>query len=274
MNLKSHTCAAKTHRTATGSAYQADIGHGQRLRQSRAKRASCFGWAAWIGLILCISADLLQPPGAGTEELRCDDNQNIVLVAATADDKERICSAAQKALAFLAAYDLHLKRPVTIEIINGLIDSNGYIAFGSYNRRLNEIKLMSYQAIINTEQPPQMYDQPFDQEHYQGAVAHEIAHAVFEHNSRDIPNQHSNATQEYLAHATQLGILNAQRRQEIIAAQDVGAWESGDSISEIYMAFNPAGFAVKSYLHLTQLKDPLPFVTILLNHSWFYLSVP
>ncbi len=225
-------------------------------------------------LFLSLVILLLQAQAGRAETFICEDNRFIEITSSDERDKELICEAAQKALVFLAAYDLHLKRPVSIEIVNGLIDSNGYIAFGSYNRRLNQIRLMSYQAIINSEQPPQMYDQPFDLEHYQGAVAHEVVHAVFEHNSRDIPNQHSNATQEYLAHATQLGVLNAQRRQQIIAAQDVGAWESGDSISEIYMAFNPAGFAVKSYLHLTQLEDPLPFIKILLNHSWFYLSVP
>ncbi len=61
---------------------------------------------------------------------------------------------------------------------------------------------------------------------------------------------------------------------QVVAANDVGPWESGDSISEIYMGLNPTGFAVKSYLHLTQLQDPQPFIKILLNNNWFYVSVP
>lgn len=228
----------------------------------------------WLGLAGLIIACLLRPGDAGAGAFRCDANHFLAIVSETDRDKELICVSAEKAVNFLAAYDLHLKRPVSIEMVNVPIDSNGYIAFGSYDRRMDLIRLMSYQAIISAEQPPQMYDQPFDLEHYQGAVAHEVAHAVFEHNSRDIPNQHSNATQEYLAHATQLGVLDVQRRQAIIAAQNVGPWESGDSISEIYMAFNPTGFAVKSYLHLTRLEEPLPFIKILLNHNWFYFSVP
>ena len=90
----------------------------------------------------------------------------------------------------------------------------------------------------------------------------------------NIDNHYTNATQEYLAHSAQLGVLSADRRQEIIAASNVGPWESGDSIGIAYMGLNPTGFAVKSYLHLTQLQDPQPFIKILLNTNWFYVSVP
>jgi hypothetical protein len=119
-----------------------------------------------------------------------------------------------------------------------------------------------------------MYGQPFDHEHYQGAIAHEITHAIFQHNTRELKDQLSNVTQEYMAHATQLGVLSVQRRNDIIHANNIGPWESGDSISDVYMGLNPTGFAIKSYLHLTHLQDPLSFVKLLLNHNWFYVSVP
>ena len=163
---------------------------------------------------------------------------------------------------------------IKIEIVEGVLDSNGYVAFGSYDRQMDIIQLMSYDAITSSNRSPQMYDQPFDGEHYQGAIAHEITHAVFQHNSRNIEDQLTNATQEYLAHSTQLGILTTESRRRIIDANDVGPWESGDSISDIYMGLNPTGFAVKSYLHLTQLEDLQPFITFLLNNNWFYVSVP
>lgn len=80
--------------------------------------------------------------------------------------------------------------------------------------------------------------------------------------------------QEYLAHVAQLGSLSEERRRKIITENEVGPWESGDSISDVYMGLNPTGFAVKSYLHLMQLEDPLPFLKLLLNNNWFYISVP
>ncbi|MGI9538050.1 MAG: DUF6639 family protein [Desulfocapsaceae bacterium] len=208
----------------------------------------------------------------GVEEVNCA-NHEFVTIVSSDREPSHVCDATQKAIEFLAHYDLRLKRPVTMEIIETNINSRGYIAFGSYDRQTDKIQLMSFKAIM-AGPAPEMYGQPFDLEHYRGAIAHEIAHSVFHHNSSNIEDQLTNASQEYLAHATQLGVLSPQRREQIIGLSDVGPWEPGDSISEIYMSLNPTGFAVKSYLHLTDLEDPQPFIKILLRNNWFYLSVP
>lgn len=226
-----------------------------------------------IGIII-LGIFLLHVEAKGSESLACEGNEFIEIVTPDDTMNDTICVASFKAIQFLAQYDLHPKRTITIEIVERAIDSNGYVAFGSYNRQTDIIQLMSYAAIISANQSPQMYEQPFDVEHYQGAIAHEITHAVFHHNSRNIEDQLTNATQEYLAHSTQLGVLATDRRNTIIAASDVGSWESGDSISEVYMGLNPTGFAVKSYLHLTNLQDPEPFIKLLLHNNWFYISVP
>ena len=215
----------------------------------------------------------LESGGGLTEELVCANNGFIEIVSPSTELAEEICESAEDALAFLNSFGLQLKRPVTIEVIERSINSNGYIAFGSYDRQLDKIKLMSFASIMSGPSP-QMYDQPFDHQQYRGAIAHEIAHAVFHHNSSGMEDQLTNATQEYLAHATQLGVLAPELRQRIIESDDIGPWESGDSVSEIYMSLNPTGFAVKSYLHLTGLSDPQPFIKILLRNNWFYLSVP
>ncbi len=55
---------------------------------------------------------------------------------------------------------------------------------------------------------------------------------------------------------------------------DIGPWESGDAISDIYMAIEPGKFAMKSHLHLTGMSDPTAFVDILLSSTWFYVYVP
>ena len=187
---------------------------------------------------------------------------------------DHVCNAADKAIKFLAKYKLHPQKLISIEIIKKLIYLDGYWAFGMYDRQSDRILMMSLPALLDTSRFPEMYNQPFDEEHYIGAIAHEITHAIFQHNSSDIEEKWNNAAQEYLAHATQLGVLSAQRREEIINSEDSGPWEPGDEISVTYMGFNPTGFAVKSYLHLTQMTDPQPFIQILLNHKWIYVSVP
>ena len=223
--------------------------------------------------LLVIAVSLFASSTGALAKISCNNHQLITIVAPDGGHPPDVCKASQKAIEFLARYNLHLMRPVTIEIVETSISNRGYIAFGSYDRSQDMIRLMSYESIM-AGRAPQMYDQPFDMEHYHGAIAHEIAHAVFQHNTDDIEDQLTNATQEYLAHATQLGVLSPERRQQIIEASEVGPWESGDSISEVYMALNPTGFAVKSYLHLAKLDDPQPFIAILLRNNWFYLSVP
>ena len=184
----------------------------------------------------------------------------------------RICQASARALAFLQIYGLQPQQDIHIEIVEHSLEHYGYVAFGSYDRSTQIISLMSLAAIMHLNTIPEMYGQKFDQVHYDGAVAHELAHAVFHQNS---PNSRlSNAAQEYLAHVTQLAVLPADRRQSIIERAGVGAWESGDAISEVYMAMAPEKFAVKSYLHLTGSAEPEAFVTILLNNKWFYVYAP
>jgi hypothetical protein len=84
----------------------------------------------------------------------------------------------------------------------------------------------------------------------------------------------SQAPHEYLVHASQLAVMPENRRNAIIKSMDVGPWESGDAISDIYMAIEPGKFAVKSYLHLTTMAQPKSFIKILLKPNWFDVYVP
>jgi len=208
------------------------------------------------------------------DQYHCPDTAQIEITAANGTMVEDICQASAKAISFLAKYRLQPKRLIKVKIIATIIEVHDYQAYGSYDRQRDLVELMSLPAILKSTPPPRMYGQPFDREHYQGAIAHEIAHAIFQHNCAEIKDQLTNAAQEYLAHATQLGVLSDRRRNKIIKANKVGPWESGDSIGVTYMAINPTGFAVKSYLHLTRMADPQPFIRLLLRNNWFYLSVP
>lgn len=208
------------------------------------------------------------------EKYGCETVPEVSISAPDEQMVEHVCTAAGRAIKFLGEYELYPKRTIYVEVIERSIDLNGYKAFGSYNRQSNRILMMSLPALLLSVESPEMYNMVFDEEHYLGAIAHEIAHAIFNHNSDEVEEKWNNAAQEYLAHATQLGVLEQARREEIITSENTGPWESGDEISVTYMGFNTTGFAVKSYLHLTQLEDPKEFVQILLHHKWLYISVP
>lgn len=221
--------------------------------------------------ILSMTLLLLATPGFAAER-RCVNQPEVVVAAAGDETLVAICAAAQRAIAFLARYDLPPKRAIVIDIVEEKIENHGYLAYGRYQNDIDRIQLMSYAAIFANAEKPMIYDEPFDRAHYAGVIAHEVAHAVFDHHIKI--RKFSTAPQEYLAHATHLAILPAERRTAIIQAMQVRPWQGGDSVSHIYMAMNPGKFAVKSYLHLTSLADPAPFVQLLLNNNWFYVQVP
>lgn len=226
----------------------------------------------FIFSLIIVSAYFVSP--AVAIQYSCEEETGVLISAPNDKMVGHVCNAADLAIKFLGKYKLKPKRPIYIEIIEEVINQDGYKAFGSYNRQSDRILMMSLPALLQSSTSPKLYNMPFDEEHYIGALAHEITHAIFNHNSKNVEETWNNAAQEYLAHATQLGVLPAQRREDIINSEDTGPWESGDEISVTYMGFNTTGFAVKSYLHLTQMTDPQSFIQILLNHKWLYISVP
>lgn len=222
--------------------------------------------------LLAVFFFFLVAPAVHASEFRCPEQPHIVIASTQSNVDGVICRTATETIGFLARYGLYPQRTIRLRIVESTIVSEGYDSYGRYDSRSDTIDLMSYRAIMALPEKAEMYDEPFDAIHYLGAVAHEVAHGVMQHNLET--ELISPAPQEYLAHAAQLAALPEARRERIIRAMDVGPWEPGDAISDIYMALQPGKFAVKSYTHLTSLAEPEAFVRILLNANWFYVYVP
>jgi hypothetical protein len=215
---------------------------------------------------------LISPLLACAETQWCS-NPNITVSAELAETREAVCTASELALNFLVRYGLQVKRPVRISVVEQPLQYRSYSAYGSYDSRSDLVQVMSPQAIHRATPAPQIYHQPLDQVHYQGIVAHEVAHALIQQNSQVSPQPVGQAAQEYLACVTQLSILPPENREQVIYSAGVGPWESGDVISSVYMAMAPDRFAVKSYLHFQQHPLPEKFVDELLRSKWFYVNV-
>jgi len=220
-------------------------------------------------VILCYYS-LLAAPAFAAPATQCAQIP-VEIAASRVTATQEICAAAAAALQFLQQYQLQPKHQLRIELVDEPLHTEGHPIYGSYDYAHDRIEIMSRGAIAERLQSPMMYDQPFDNEHYRGVIAHEIAHAVAHHNTQ--LERVSTAAQEYLAHATQLAVLTPERRAGIIQAAGVGPWQTDDVISEIYMAFAPDRFAVKCYLHLTQHRAAQAFIQLLLSHQWRYVTV-
>lgn len=217
----------------------------------------------WVVCLQFSHAALGQPVPCGT--------QPVAVSSAEPPLQEIICAAATQALEYLQRYDLHPRQTVHIGVVEYPLISSGHPIYGRYDRRSDRIHVMSLQSILNANETPLLYDEPLDLELYRSVIAHEVAHAVVQHNSRTADL--AATVQEYLAHATQLAVLPEARRARIIAAAGVGPWEPGDVISDIYMAMAITRFAVKCYLHLSAHQEPVGFVHTLLASKWRYVTV-
>lgn len=209
---------------------------------------------------------------AVTDATVCPDQPFVKVLVADVPETRQICTAVTRAFDFLDQFGIRPKRSVQFEVIEEQIDYRGYSVYGSYDSKSDRIRLMSFAAIHAQINNPEIYGESLDAVHYVGAIAHEVAHAVVQHNL--VAELISPVPQEYLAHATQLAVLPAERRERILKKMNVTAWESGDANSDIYLGIEPGKFAAKSYLHLTQMHDPVSFVAMLLNAKWFYVYVP
>lgn len=199
---------------------------------------------------------------ASAGEYQCQEPPQVFIAATEDRDVAGICTAAAKAFNFLAQFKLTAQRPIHILLLEGPIAlANGKV-HGSYNRDSDIILLTSFEAIVKQRGMSELYPGIFDEIHYSGLIAHEVAHAVIQHN---LVSGEQTIAQEYLAYSTQLGVMPEERRARIIAAVEGTAWEKGHVISAGYLALAPEKFAVKSYLHLVAQKNPRQFVESLLK---------
>lgn len=216
-------------------------------------------------LLMCYS------PGYG-QETSCKEQPEVLIVSNTAENNQFICRAASKAIDFLSRLQLFPQRKITIEIVDYPLYVQGVPAYGFYDGQADLVQLMSFRSISKELDNPMIFGERFDREHFFGAVAHEVTHAVIHHQTVSHPV--SVSLQEYFAYSVQLAVLPSQRRSAIFKRMAIDAWMPGDTISAEYMAIEPGFFAVKSYKHLMALGDPSSFIKRLLLSKQMFVYIP
>jgi hypothetical protein len=216
----------------------------------------------WGGLPALLVAALLACPVAAWAGLQTCAGDRAEVEYHDAVAIEEVCTAVAAAVEFLAGYGLRQQIPLLIVLIDHPIMHREQITYGTYTRPRDGIEITSEAALAGLEPPPRMFGQLLSGPMYRALVAHEVAHAIAQQNSK-VP-QLGLVSQEYLGFVTLIGTLPELSRLEVIGSAGVGAWEAGDTISEMYLELGPHNFAVKSYLHLTGHADPQRFIAELL----------
>ena len=94
----------------------------------------------------------------------CEETQGVLISAPNDKMVDHVCNAADQAIIFLGKYKLKPIRAIYIEIIEEVINLDGYEAFGSYDRQRDRIQMMSLPALLQSSQSPKMYNMRFDEE--------------------------------------------------------------------------------------------------------------
>ena len=220
---------------------------------------------ACIGLLLAFYVNAQAAPAS---TLACD-GQPIEVAGDDPEAMADVCTAGLAALRYLATLELAPTHPIRIELTGKAVAHGQGPAYGLYDGSRERLHLMSLSAITAQHPPPTLFDRSIDSAMYAGLVSHELVHAVAQQHRR--VETLGVVAQEYLAYAVQLATLPEPVRLEVIGSAGVGAWEKGDTISEIYLGLNVHRFAVKSYLHLRDHSDPAAFVQeVLSSRGWSF----
>ena len=166
---------------------------------------------------------------------------------------EVVCAASIDALARLAELGLVPNRTIRVVLVDAGIAYNGHLAYGQYDGTQDRLELMSPTALASQQPSPSLFGEPLDDVIYAGLLAHEMTHAVVQQHMR--VDKIGAPAQEYLAYAVLLASLPDARREAIVSAAGVRGWETGDTVSSIYLGMNAHRFAVNSYLHLYNHPD-------------------
>jgi len=220
---------------------------------------------ACVGLLLGISCNA---QAASVSILVCD-GQPIEVSGDDPEAMDEVCAASLAALRYFATLDMAPTHTIRIELTGKAVAHGQGPAYGLYDGSREHLQLMSLGAITVQRPPPTLFDRAIDHAMYAGLVTHELMHAVAQQHRR--VETLGVVAQEYLAYAAQLATLPEPLRLEIVGSAGVSAWEKGDTISEIYLGLNVHRFAVKSYLHLRDHRDPAAFVQeVLSSRGWSF----
>ena len=94
------------------------------------------------------------------------------------------------------------------------------------------------------------YSLKMNKELYESMIVHEVVHFIAK---KIASHKIENTLSEYIAFAVQLSQMQPEIRQKILNMHSLPAFET-DEINLDIMMFDPAAFAVKSYLHFKQSK--------------------
>jgi hypothetical protein len=204
---------------------------------------------------------LLVSPLLRAEMTRCP-TAEVTVRHTGAAEAAKVCEAVADAVGFMTAHGFELKAPFTIAVVDQITQSPMPSSLGAFNAATREIEILGYDAATRffPDRPP--FGIPMNPEIYRSFVVHEVAHAVAHPNFVRRPNL---AAMEYIAYTVQIATMPEPLRRRVLASVETEAFEQPREIGDQLVMFDPARFAVKSYLHFIRPENGAAFYQRLLT---------
>ncbi|HEY0846244.1 MAG TPA: DUF6639 family protein [Noviherbaspirillum sp.] len=138
------------------------------------------------------------------------DASNVMVDAQDKADSALACQGAQDAINFLISQGLRVPTTLTLKIAAKLPPELPATALGAFQRQKQLVVVISYRSFLSRRD---MFRVPLDQSLYRAIVAHEVAHAIADHNFLAPP---SLLALEYIAYVTFFSSLPPAQREKIL----------------------------------------------------------
>ncbi len=178
----------------------------------------------------------------------------VIVLADTPTQARATCTAAAHGLATLAACNVPLPGPVTVELRRTL--SPGCL--GIYHCGEDRIELLTPEAMDPARSPESSLAFVKAADYFASVLTHELAHAAFD--AVPCPFDSCLATHEYVAHVMQVMSLPAPDIARFEAALDMSTPLSREAINPFVYLMAPDAFLRRAWVHLRQRPDACGFV--------------
>lgn len=176
---------------------------------------------------------------------------------ATPEEAALACAGIADARAFFDAHgfdtDIVIDISVQPRVSAGTTRDLAFTVLGQFRPDLQRVSLTSLATQRHMAETHAVFKVPFESAQFREVVAHEVAHAIAEHNfTRREP---SRLVHEYIAYIVQMVTMAPERRARILAAFDTKPFATELEINPMAYAIAPDVFAVKAYLYFTAQPD-------------------
>jgi len=192
-------------------------------------------------------------------------SSGILIESSSHENISEACNAVKSAADFFQTAGLSMPSNILIRLEHEASSqtTDGH-EIGHYNALLHTIVINDFRTTTSqSKQPPPELWAIDSLPYWQSYIVHELAHAAI-HADCD-QNCPSRAVDEYIAAVAQISVLPAEYRSTLLNSYpNLKAWENINDVTEIYYAFDPHKFAIKSYKHYKQQTDHKAFIRFML----------